>query len=135
MSIFKRFVRLFIREPKAGGGPGSHFNREGVSRDARDGSGKGEQRQRGGRDAQAGVACQDGPFAETKELIAGYWLWNVKSLQEAIDWVKRCPNPTGEDGEIEIRPLFEAEDFGTEMTPELSEQENRLRAQATGAKK
>src|SRR5262245_26271274 len=72
----------------------------------------------------------DGPFAETKELIAGYWLWRVKSMQEAIEWAKRCPNPTGEDSVLEIRPLFEAEDFGEEFTPELREQEERLRAQA-----
>src|SRR5262245_30620894 len=72
----------------------------------------------------------DGPFAETKELIAGYWLWQVKSLQEAIDWAKRCPNPTGEESMLEIRPLFEAEDFGEEFTPELREQEDRIRAQA-----
>lgn len=72
----------------------------------------------------------DGPFAETKELVAGYWLWKVNSLQDAIDWVKRCPNPTGDDAEIEIRPLFEAEDFGSEMTPELKQQEERLRAEA-----
>lgn len=72
----------------------------------------------------------DGPFIETKELVAGYWLWKVNSLQDAIDWVKRCPNPTGDDGEIEIRPLFEAEDFGSEMTPELKQQEQRLRAEA-----
>jgi hypothetical protein len=71
----------------------------------------------------------DGPFAETKELVAGYWIWKVKSLQEAIDWVKRCPNPTGAEGEIEIRPIFEAEDFGEGFTPELREQEQRLRAQ------
>jgi hypothetical protein len=71
----------------------------------------------------------DGPFPETKELIAGYWLWNVKSLQEAIDWAKRCPNPTGEDSTLEIRPIFEAEDFGAEFTPELRAQEERLRAQ------
>jgi hypothetical protein len=71
----------------------------------------------------------DGPFAETKELIAGYWLWRVKSLQEAIDWAKRCPNPTGEESVLEIRPLFEADDFGEEFTPELREQEERLRAQ------
>ncbi|MHC8381594.1 YciI family protein [Pseudomonas sp. LB3P14] len=72
----------------------------------------------------------DGPFAETKELIAGYWLWNVKSKQEAIEWVKRCPNPMpGTDAEIEIRQVFEAEDFGAEFTPELREQEERLRAQ------
>lgn len=73
-------------------------------------------------------AVIDGPFAETKELIAGYWLWQVKSLAEAIDWVKRCPNPMGAEGEVEIRPLFDAEDFGAEFTPELREQEDRLRA-------
>jgi hypothetical protein len=73
----------------------------------------------------------DGPFAETKELIAGFWLWQVKSKQEAIDWVKRCPDPMpGEEAEIEIRQLFEAEDFGAEFTPELREQEERVRAQA-----
>lgn len=72
----------------------------------------------------------DGPFAETKELIAGYWIWKVKSLQEAIDWVKRCPNPTGDEGIIEIRPIFETEDFGSEMTPELRKQERRVRAQS-----
>jgi len=69
----------------------------------------------------------DGPFAETKELIAGFWIWQVKSLQEAIEWVKRCPNPMGVEGEVEIRPIFEAEDFGAEFTPELREQEERLR--------
>jgi len=72
----------------------------------------------------------DGPFAETRELIAGFWLWQVKSKDEAIEWVKRCPNPTGEEAEIEIRQVFEAEDFGAEFTPELREQEQRLRAQA-----
>jgi len=72
----------------------------------------------------------DGPFAETKELIAGYWLWNVKSKQEAIEWVKRCPNPMpGTDAEIEIRQVFEAEDFGDEFTPQLREQEERVREQ------
>ena len=71
----------------------------------------------------------DGPFAETKELVAGYWLWQVNSKEEAIEWVKRCPNPTGEAGEIEIRQVFEAEDFGAEFTPELREQEERLRAE------
>jgi hypothetical protein len=70
----------------------------------------------------------DGPFAETKELIAGYWLWQVKSMDEAVEWVKRCPNPTGVESEIEIRPLFEASDFGEEFTPELRAQEERLRA-------
>ena len=71
----------------------------------------------------------DGPFAETKELVAGFWLWQVKSLPEAIEWVKRCPNPMLEDSEIEIRQLYEAEDFGEAFTPELREQEERLRAQ------
>jgi hypothetical protein len=70
----------------------------------------------------------DGPFAETKELIAGYWLWKCKSREEAIEWVKRCPNPMPGDSEIEIRQVFEAEDFGAEFTPELREQEERLRA-------
>jgi hypothetical protein len=74
-------------------------------------------------------AVIDGPFAETKELIAGFWIWHVKSLAEAIEWVKRVPNPTGEEGEIEIRQVFEAEDFGAEFTPELREQEGRLLAQ------
>jgi hypothetical protein len=71
----------------------------------------------------------DGPFVETKELIAGYWIWQVKSLDEAIEWVKRCPNPMEGESEIEIRPIFEAEDFGEAFTPELREQEERLRAQ------
>lgn len=72
----------------------------------------------------------DGPFAETKELIAGYWLWQCKSKEEAIEWVKRCPNPMpNEESEIEIRQVFEAEDFGAEFTPELREQEERVRAQ------
>jgi len=68
----------------------------------------------------------DGPFSETKELVAGYWLFQVKSLEEAIEWVKRCPNPMPGDSEIEIRQVFEAEDFGPEFTPELREQEERL---------
>jgi len=72
----------------------------------------------------------DGPFAETKELVAGFWLWQVKSKEEAIEWVKRCPNPHNEEAEVEIRQLFEAEDFGAELTPELREQEKRLRMQA-----
>ena len=72
----------------------------------------------------------DGPFAETKELIAGYWLWKVASLQEAIDWVKRCPNPHDEECEIEIRPVFEAVDFGEALTPELRAQEERVMADA-----
>jgi hypothetical protein len=71
----------------------------------------------------------DGPFVETKELIAGYWIWQVESLDEAIEWVKRCPNPMSGESEIEIRPIFEAEDFGEEFTPELREQDERLRAQ------
>ena len=72
----------------------------------------------------------DGPFTETKELIAGFWLWQVKSMDEAIEWVKRCPSPLeGGEAEIEIRTVFEAEDFGDEFTPELREQEERLRAQ------
>jgi hypothetical protein len=71
----------------------------------------------------------DGPFAETKELLAGFWMWQVKSLAEAIDWVKRCPNPTGEEAEIEIRPVFESADFGAEFTPELRAQEEKLRAE------
>jgi hypothetical protein len=70
----------------------------------------------------------DGPFAETKELIAGYWLWQVKSKEEAIEWVKRCPNPMEGESEIEIRQVFEAEDFGDEYTPELRERDERLRA-------
>jgi hypothetical protein len=71
----------------------------------------------------------DGPFTESKELIAGFWLWEVKSLEEAIEWVKRCPNPHPGESEIEIRQVFEAADFGAEFTPELREQEERLRAQ------
>jgi hypothetical protein len=77
----------------------------------------------------------DGPFPETKELIAGYWIFNVKSRQEAIDWVKRCPNPMpGHDAEIEIRQIFENEDFGAEFTPELRAQEERIRQQITAKK-
>ena len=76
----------------------------------------------------------DGPFAETKELVAGFWLWKCASLQEAIEWVKRCPNPMPGESEIEIRQVFEAEDFGAEFTPELREQEERLRAQIEQAK-
>jgi hypothetical protein len=77
----------------------------------------------------SGATVTDGPFAETKELIAGFWIWQVRSLDEAIEWVKRCPNPTGEEAEIEIRQIFEAEDFGAEFTPELRAQEERLRAE------
>ena len=77
----------------------------------------------------------DGPFAETKELVAGYWLWQCRSKEEAIEWVKRCPNPMpGEASEIEIRPLFEADDFGPALTPELREQEERLRKQASSTR-
>jgi hypothetical protein len=77
----------------------------------------------------------DGPFAETKELIAGYWLWQVKSMDEAVEWLKKCPNPHNEDSEIEIRPIFEAEDFGAEFTPELREQEERIRKEAAARQK
>ncbi|MFN8635766.1 MAG: YciI family protein [Chloroflexota bacterium] len=72
----------------------------------------------------------DGPFAETKELIAGFWIWQVKSMDEAIAWVRRCPNPMNEESDIEIRPIFEMEDFGAEFTPELREQEARVMAEA-----
>jgi hypothetical protein len=72
----------------------------------------------------------DGPFAETKELVAGFWIWQVKSIEEAVEWVRRCPDPMpGEESEIEIRPVFEAADFGAEFTPELQAQEERLRAE------
>jgi hypothetical protein len=74
----------------------------------------------------------DGPFAETKELLAGFWLWQVKSMDEAIEWVKRIPNPDGEHSVIEIRPVFEAEDFGEALTPELREKDQQLRAQTEG---
>jgi hypothetical protein len=78
----------------------------------------------------------DGPFAETKELVAGFWIWQVKSLNEAVEWAKRCPDPMpGEDAEIEIRPIFEAEDFGKEFTPELRAQEERLRAEVERQRK
>jgi hypothetical protein len=77
----------------------------------------------------------DGPFAETKELIAGFWIWQVKSKEEAIEWVKRCPNPMPGESEIEIRQVFEAKDFGAEFTPELREQEERLRSKLAAKKK
>jgi hypothetical protein len=78
----------------------------------------------------------DGPFSETKELIAGYWIWQVRSMDEALEWVKRCPNPhPGVESEIEIRPLFEAADFGEEFTPELRAQEERIRAETDRKKK
>ena len=76
----------------------------------------------------------DGPFAETKELVAGFWLWQVSSMEEAIEWVRRCPNPFRGDSEIEIRRVFEAEDFGAEFTPELREQEEQLRRQIDARK-
>jgi len=78
----------------------------------------------------------DGPFTETKELVAGYWIWQVKSIEDAIEWVRRCPDPMpGEESEIEIRPVFEAEDFGQEFTPELRAQEDRLRAEVERQRK
>ena len=74
----------------------------------------------------------DGPFSETKELIAGYWIWQVRSMDEAVEWARRCPDPMpGEESELELRPVFEMEDFGAAATPELREQEARLRAEAT----
>ena len=72
----------------------------------------------------------DGPFAETKELVAGFWLWQVKSMEEAVEWARRCPNPMEGESYLEIRPVFEAEDFGAELTPELRAQESRIRAEA-----
>src|SRR5437870_5106798 len=75
----------------------------------------------------------DGPFAETKELVAGFWIWQVRSLDEAIEWVKRCPNPMPGDSEIEIRQIFEAADFGSELTPDLQAKEEQLRAQSAAA--
>ena len=80
------------------------------------------------------ITVTDGPFTETKELICGFWIWQVKSMEEAIEWAKRMPNPHNEDGEVEIRPVFEAEDFGEEFTPELREQEERLRRELEGRK-
>lgn len=77
----------------------------------------------------------DGPFTETRELIAGFWLWQVRSMEEAVEWLKRCPNPTGETADVEIRQVFEAEDFGAELTPELREREERLRKQLEKQKK
>ena len=78
----------------------------------------------------------DGPFAETKELVAGFWIWQVKSMDEALEWIRRCPDPMpGEESELEIRPVFEAEDFGAEFTPEMRAQEERLRAEIDRQKK
>jgi len=76
----------------------------------------------------------DGPFAETKELVAGYWIWKVDSLAQAIEWAKRCPNPTGAESMLEIRPIYGLEDFGEALTPELRKQEEKLRAQLEGRK-
>jgi hypothetical protein len=76
----------------------------------------------------------DGPFAETKELVAGYWMWQVKSFDEAIEWAKRVPNTDGADGELELRPVFEPDDFGDALTPELREQEERLRRQTEASR-
>ena len=76
----------------------------------------------------------DGPFAETKELISGYWIWQVRSMEEAVEWLKRCPNPHCEDSEVEIRPVYEAADFGENFTPEAREQEQRLRQQLAAKK-
>jgi hypothetical protein len=85
------------------------------------------------RFAGAQRSVVDGPFAETRELIAGYWLWQVRSIDEAVEWVRRCPNPMPGDSEIEIRPVFEAADIGAALTPELREQEDRLRERIGGA--
>jgi hypothetical protein len=86
------------------------------------------------KSAKGKITVTDGPFTETKELICGFWIWQVKSLEEAIEWAKRMPNPDGEDGEVEIRPVFEASDFGEEFTPELREQEERMRRQLESKK-
>jgi hypothetical protein len=80
------------------------------------------------------ITVTDGPFTETKELICGFWIWQVKSMEEAIEWAKRMPNPDNEDGEVEIRQVFEAEEFGEEFTPELREQEERLRRELESKK-
>ena len=77
----------------------------------------------------------DGPFTESKELIAGFWLWQVRSMEEAVEWVKRCPNPLESESEIEIRQVFEADDFGPELTPELREREERMRAEMAAKKR
>lgn len=81
------------------------------------------------RFGESGTRVVDGPFTEVKELVAGYWLWQVSSMEEAVEWARRCPNPTGEESELEIRQVFEADDFGEALTPELREQEQRLRTQ------
>ena len=87
------------------------------------------------RYAGASRTVVDGPFAETKELIAGFWVWQVRSMEEAIEWARRCPNPHPGDSEIEIRPVFEAEDFGEAFTPELRAQEDRLRSESEAQRK
>jgi hypothetical protein len=87
------------------------------------------------RFSEANRTVTDGPFTETKELVAGFWIWQVESMEEAIAWVKRCPNPMPGESEIEIRPIFTADDFGEMLTPELREQEERLRAEANQLKR
>jgi hypothetical protein len=86
------------------------------------------------KSAKGKITVTDGPFTETKEMICGFWIWQVKSMEEAIEWAKRIPNPDNEDGEVEIRPVFETEEFGEELTPELREQEERLRKQLESKK-
>ena len=86
------------------------------------------------KSAKGKITVTDGPFTETKELICGFWIWQVKSMEEAIEWAKRMPNPHNEDGEVEIRQVFEAEEFGEEFTPELREQEERLRRELESKK-
>jgi hypothetical protein len=86
------------------------------------------------KSAKGKITVIDGPFTETKEMICGFWIWQVKSMEEAIEWAKRMPNPDNEDGEVEIRPVFETEEFGEELTPELREQEERLRRQLESKK-
>lgn len=80
------------------------------------------------------ITVTDGPFAETKELIAGFWMWNCASMEEAVEWAKKCPNPTGEESQLEIRQVFEAEDFGEALTPELREKEDKMRQQMESRK-
>jgi hypothetical protein len=86
------------------------------------------------KSAKGKITVIDGPFTETKELICGFWIWQVKSMEEAVEWAKRMPNPDNQDGEVEIRPVFEAADFGEEFTPELREQEERLRRELESKK-
>lgn len=82
--------------------------------------------------SSAGSVVTDGPFIETKELVAGYWIWKVESMAQAVEWAKQCPHPAGESNELEIRPIFEADDFGEEFTPELKEAEERMREELEG---